>query len=95
MKVKQHLSGTIILRLNTKDPYHNLYSGYAYPDDPHVLKGSCGLEYKLHYTDVRYNQDRSREQQWNTRGRVIALLSTNHAALEYDVYFIKAVCFIP
>ncbi|KAF9292006.1 hypothetical protein BKA57DRAFT_411105 [Linnemannia elongata] len=31
--------------------------GYTYPDDPYVLKGSCGLEYKLQYTNVRYNTD--------------------------------------
>jgi len=24
--------------------------GYAYPDDPYVLQGSCGLEYSLDYT---------------------------------------------
>ncbi|KAF9924405.1 hypothetical protein FBU30_005630 [Linnemannia zychae] len=29
--------------------------GYAYPDDPFVLKGSCGLEYKLQYTNIRHN----------------------------------------
>ncbi|KAF9081372.1 hypothetical protein BGX23_000964 [Mortierella sp. AD031] len=29
--------------------------GYTHPDDPFVLKGSCGLEYKLQYTNVRYN----------------------------------------
>ncbi|KAK3809545.1 MAG: hypothetical protein J3Q66DRAFT_317794 [Benniella sp.] len=38
----------------------NVYcEGYAYPDDPYVLKGSCGLEYNLFYTDVHYNQDKS------------------------------------
>ncbi|KAG9325192.1 hypothetical protein KVV02_002046 [Mortierella alpina] len=30
--------------------------GFDYPDDPYVLKGSCGLEYKLYYTDMRYDQ---------------------------------------
>ncbi|CAO3570549.1 unnamed protein product [Mortierella alpina] len=30
--------------------------GFDYPDDPYVLKGSCGLEYNLHYTDMRYDQ---------------------------------------
>ncbi len=24
--------------------------GYDYPDDPYILKGSCGLEYTLDYT---------------------------------------------
>ena len=24
--------------------------GYDYPDDPFILKGSCGLEYTLDYT---------------------------------------------
>ena len=24
--------------------------GYVYPDDPFILKGSCGLEYTLDYT---------------------------------------------
>ena len=26
--------------------------GYDYPDDPYILKGSCGLEYTLEYTKV-------------------------------------------
>ena len=24
--------------------------GFDYPDDPYILKGSCGLEYTLDYT---------------------------------------------
>ena len=24
--------------------------GYDYPDDPYILKGSCGLEYTIDYT---------------------------------------------
>ncbi len=27
--------------------------GYDYPDDPYILKGSCGLEYTLEYTKAR------------------------------------------
>ncbi|KAF9430348.1 Store-operated calcium entry-associated regulatory factor [Podila epigama] len=30
--------------------------GYKNPDDPFVLKGSCGLEYKLHYTGNHRHQ---------------------------------------
>lgn len=30
--------------------------GYDYPDDPYVLKGSCGLEYKLDLTGVGNHQ---------------------------------------
>ncbi|KAI7815914.1 hypothetical protein BC939DRAFT_74593 [Gamsiella multidivaricata] len=33
--------------------------GFGYPDDPYVLKGSCGLEYKLYYTNIHSNQERS------------------------------------
>ncbi|KAG0374644.1 hypothetical protein BGX24_010150, partial [Mortierella sp. AD032] len=29
--------------------------GFAHRDDPFVLKGSCGLEYKLQYTNIRDN----------------------------------------
>jgi hypothetical protein len=24
-------------------------AGYDYPDDPYILRGSCGLEYELNY----------------------------------------------
>jgi len=34
--------------------------GYNYPDDPNILKGSCGLEYTLEYTNQgKQNQHRS------------------------------------
>jgi hypothetical protein len=29
--------------------------GYDYPDDPFILKGSCGLEYTLDYTMEGWN----------------------------------------
>ncbi|KAF9561831.1 hypothetical protein EC968_005587 [Mortierella alpina] len=39
--------------------------GFDYPDDPYVLKGSCGLEYKLYYTDMHYDQrSQWRSPQW-------------------------------
>ncbi|KAF9186039.1 hypothetical protein BGZ51_002283 [Haplosporangium sp. Z 767] len=40
------------LRFGQLDVY---CEGYNHPDDPYVLKGSCGLEYKLYYTNVRDN----------------------------------------
>ncbi|KAF9111139.1 Store-operated calcium entry-associated regulatory factor [Mortierella sp. AM989] len=49
--------------------------GYNYPDDPFVLKGSCGLEYKLYYTKIHHNQDRYWKQpnikQWAAQGFVL------------------------
>lgn len=33
--------------------------GFDYPDDPYILRGSCGLEYTLEYT----NQGRQKQQQ--------------------------------
>lgn len=32
--------------------------GYAYPDDPYILKGSCGLEYTLDYTKEGHDRDK-------------------------------------
>ncbi|KAF9947996.1 hypothetical protein BGZ72_010085 [Mortierella alpina] len=44
--------------------------GYDYPDDPYVLKGSCGLEFKLYYTDMRYDQGSQWESpQWIHRAK--------------------------
>jgi len=37
--------------------------GYSYPDDPYILKGSCGLEYTLDFTKEGYNQQ-SREHNY-------------------------------
>ncbi|CAN8004337.1 unnamed protein product, partial [Ixodes hexagonus] len=31
--------------------------GYDYPDDPYILQGSCGLEYKLERTGHGYGED--------------------------------------
>ena len=30
-----------------------LCEGYDYPEDPYIFKGSCGIEYSLHFTDGR------------------------------------------
>eukprot|EP00026_Physarum_polycephalum_P013007 Phypoly_transcript_13364.p1 GENE.Phypoly_transcript_13364~~Phypoly_transcript_13364.p1 ORF type:complete len:337 (+),score=46.94 Phypoly_transcript_13364:51-1013(+) len=35
--------------------------GYDYPEDPYILRGSCGLEYTLEYT----NQGKQQQQQQN------------------------------
>ncbi|KAF9913637.1 hypothetical protein BX616_009797 [Lobosporangium transversale] len=47
--------------------------GYNHPDDPYVLKGSCGLEYKLHYTNKfssHYGSwSSSKFNQWASKGR--------------------------
>lgn len=40
--------------------------GYSYPDDPYILKGSCGLEYRLEYTDLYYKQQQHQKQQTTT-----------------------------
>lgn len=32
--------------------------GYDYPDDPYVLKGSCGLEYTVDFTEEGYQKNR-------------------------------------
>ncbi|KAF8938110.1 hypothetical protein BGZ58_001557 [Dissophora ornata] len=47
------------LRFGELDVY---CEGYNNPDDPYVLKGSCGLEYKLHYINVRHKQDHPQRQ---------------------------------
>ena len=36
--------------------------GYEYPEDPYILKGSCGLEYKLELTAAGRNDQRTRHQ---------------------------------
>ncbi|KAJ3311651.1 Store-operated calcium entry-associated regulatory factor, partial [Blyttiomyces sp. JEL0837] len=39
-----------------------LCEGYAYPDDPFILAGSCGLEYTLYYTEKGKEFKRQRQQ---------------------------------
>ena len=39
--------------------------GYDYPDDPYILKGSCGLEYTLELT---------KEGQNKNQGKILILL---------------------
>uniref|UniRef100_A0A0K0DDX7 Store-operated calcium entry-associated regulatory factor n=1 Tax=Angiostrongylus cantonensis TaxID=6313 RepID=A0A0K0DDX7_ANGCA len=34
--------------------------GYNYPDDPYILKGSCGLEYELEYAESAREVGRSK-----------------------------------
>lgn len=70
--------------------------GYAHPDDPFVLKGSCGLEYKLQYTNVRYNTNSdygsytSRNptfNDWTRRGDTPSILiDSGHAYLDGDPF---------
>ncbi|KHJ76629.1 hypothetical protein OESDEN_23751, partial [Oesophagostomum dentatum] len=41
--------------------------GYSYPEDPYILKGSCGLEYDLEYSNTAYSKKdvgRSRKSGW-------------------------------
>jgi hypothetical protein len=44
-----------------------LCEGYDYPEDPYILKGSCGLEYKLETTGAG-RADQSRQRQGNNGG---------------------------
>uniref|UniRef100_A0A1I7T0P8 Store-operated calcium entry-associated regulatory factor n=1 Tax=Caenorhabditis tropicalis TaxID=1561998 RepID=A0A1I7T0P8_9PELO len=42
--------------------------GYDYPDDPYILRGSCGLQYELEYTSGSGNKSvsrRSSESRWD------------------------------
>ncbi|KAG0276799.1 hypothetical protein BGZ96_003140 [Linnemannia gamsii] len=53
--------------------------GYAHPDDPFVLKGSCGLEFKLQYTNIRHNtnsygEDNIRNPAFNEWSRRVCLI---------------------
>jgi len=42
--------------------------GYSYPDDPYILKGSCGLEYTLEYTEQgRRNRQNSGQENYFAR----------------------------
>ncbi|CAJ0608546.1 unnamed protein product [Cylicocyclus nassatus] len=43
--------------------------GYSYPEDPYILKGSCGLEYDLEYSNTAYAKkdvSRSRKSGWSS-----------------------------
>eukprot|EP00055_Hartaetosiga_balthica_P009564 m.38356 g.38356 ORF g.38356 m.38356 type:complete len:313 (+) comp6793_c0_seq1:125-1063(+) len=40
--------------------------GYEYPDDPYILRGSCGVEYELDSTGQTYNQYRSNQNNYNS-----------------------------
>ncbi|VDM72017.1 unnamed protein product, partial [Strongylus vulgaris] len=43
--------------------------GYSYPEDPYILKGSCGLEYELEYANTAYSKKdvgRSRKSSWSS-----------------------------
>ncbi|EYC33987.1 hypothetical protein Y032_0001g19 [Ancylostoma ceylanicum] len=44
--------------------------GYSYPEDPYILKGSCGLEYDLEYADTAYarkdvSRSRTKSSWWS------------------------------
>lgn len=41
--------------------------GYDYPDDPYVLKGSCGLEYTIDFTKGGYQQKHSNNYGYSYR----------------------------
>ncbi|KAG0311895.1 hypothetical protein BGZ99_009845 [Dissophora globulifera] len=48
----------------------NVYcEGYGYPDDPYVLKGSCGLEYQLNYKNYREYPYYQNQPQWTAKKR--------------------------
>ncbi|GJJ71156.1 hypothetical protein EMPS_03506 [Entomortierella parvispora] len=53
--------------------------GYNHPDDPYVLKGSCGLEYKLFYTNIQQKGASSYSnygQQWSSKVKKQPLIDT-------------------
>lgn len=59
----------------------SFYVGYNNPDDPYVLKGSCGLEYKLVYANGYQRQGYSWEDadigNWVKQGKRSALVQMN------------------
>ncbi|CAI4217584.1 unnamed protein product [Parascedosporium putredinis] len=69
--------------------------GYDSPDDPYVLKGSCGVEYRLVLTEkgeVRYpditNSWSSSQSEWNTGSYVfIAIFVAVLAWILYSAFF--------
>uniref|UniRef100_A0A4D5RS05 Store-operated calcium entry-associated regulatory factor n=1 Tax=Ixodes scapularis TaxID=6945 RepID=A0A4D5RS05_IXOSC len=43
--------------------------GYDYPDDPYILQGSCGLEYKLERTGHSYSEDSQSHSYYGQKGK--------------------------
>ncbi|ELR16590.1 uncharacterized protein ACA1_087850, partial [Acanthamoeba castellanii str. Neff] len=44
--------------------------GYDYPDDPYILKGSCGLEYRVERRSGRYPPPPSQQPRLRLRLRL-------------------------
>lgn len=64
VKVKLSLSDLLIFSTYlsySRSAFRSSWIGYKNPDDPYVLKGSCGLEYKLVYTSGYQRQGYSWE----------------------------------
>lgn len=68
------------LRLGSTDV---ICEGYSSSDDPYVLKGSCGVEYRValtpkgekRYPDIESNKGSSEPLSWSTIGFIIIFLS--------------------
>ncbi|KAG0054608.1 Store-operated calcium entry-associated regulatory factor [Gryganskiella cystojenkinii] len=56
--------------------------GYSHPDDPYVLKGSCGLEYNLVYTNIHHLSGKGdfvssfHGKQWSSKVKKQPLIDT-------------------
>lgn len=59
--------------------------GYNYPDDPYVLKGSCGLRYSIDYTKEGHQQD---SKQHNYYGE--SQSSNQYGSNSHDYYNTKS-----
>ncbi|CAI5441306.1 unnamed protein product [Caenorhabditis angaria] len=64
--------------------------GYDYPDDPYVLKGSCGLEYELEYTSGSGNHGLSRRSgdNWDKFGTFIVVVFIIYVI--YSMFFSRS-----
>uniref|UniRef100_A0A090XB01 Store-operated calcium entry-associated regulatory factor n=1 Tax=Ixodes ricinus TaxID=34613 RepID=A0A090XB01_IXORI len=59
--------------------------GYDYPDDPYILQGSCGLEYKLERTGHSYSEDSQSHSYYGQKGKSSSF---------QNVLFLGVLCFI-
>ncbi|KAM7286708.1 store-operated calcium entry-associated regulatory factor isoform X1 [Ixodes scapularis] len=59
--------------------------GYDYPDDPYILQGSCGLEYKLERTGHSYGEDSQSHSYYGQKGKSSSF---------QNVLFLGVLCFI-
>lgn len=77
------------------DAVHVSCEGFRDADDPHILEGSCGLEYRLKYTNAYHEkqQQQQRQKQQGPQVTVVERVDSNHnASFEFIFVLLLVIC---